>query len=179
MKEPKRLVEDTDIEDDGDEIDDGDETELPNAPVVSDTKALPPGYVYRDYLRLNGYSTAYRHKNSNGANLPARTYKQGCLIPKDGAPPLMIEHADNPNRTFQDPTDGKLKYHVETVTRIVRVSDEASNDGVIFTESGEVPYKTPIDPFAHIGRLPLRPEQVIVSGLRARADAKAAAAKKK
>ena len=45
MKEPKRPVEDTDIEDDGDVIDDGDETELPNAPVVSDTKALPPGYV--------------------------------------------------------------------------------------------------------------------------------------
>ena len=166
-------------DEDGDEIADVEE-ETPTANSISvDTKALPSGYAYKKFLRLNGCNTAYRHRSESGANLPSRNYKHGCLIPKDIAPPLMIEHANNPNKTCIDPDDGKLKYHVEEVIRIVKISNDGIDEGVIHTESGEVPYRAPVNPYAFIGRQPLRPEQVIVNGLRAKAEAKAAAATQK
>jgi hypothetical protein len=168
-----RIAENDD--DDIDEIGDSEDT-LPAAPVISEQDRLPPGYEYKDFLRLNGPNTLYRFKSeSRGINSPSKRYLHGCLIPKDIAPPLMIEHADNPNKTCIDPSDGKLKFYVETVRRIVKIDSDKSDKTVIHVEGGEVPFTPPLNPHEFIGRQPLRPEQVVVRGLRAKAEAKEAA----
>lgn len=96
----------------------------------------------------------------------------------------MRDLADNPKRTCINPENGKRMYYIETIRRIIKTHVEHKNTAVINTEGGEVPYIVPDDPLTHLSSQPLRPEQVILRGLQANADAKmaeraAAKAKKK
>ena len=156
-----------DIEEDEEEI----ETSLPSATIINEQK-LPDGYTYKDFLRLNGPNTFFRNKG-NGSNI-SRNYPHGSMVPIDLAPTSMRDLADNPKRTCINSENGKLMYYVETIRRIIKTHVEHRNTSVINTEGGEVPYIIPDNPLTHLSSQPLRPEQVILRGLQANADAKMA-----
>ena len=177
MSSDKQLAS-KDIEDDLDDLEDEEDEEeeeaaapLPVAPLVNEQK-LPDGYTYKDFLRLNGPSTFFRNKG-NGSNI-SRNYPHGSTVPVELAPTSMKELADNPKRTCINPENGKMMYYVETIRRIIKTTAEHKNTAVINTEGGEVPYIVPDDPLTHLSSQPLRPEQVILRGLQANADAKMA-----
>jgi hypothetical protein len=169
-----------DSEDDVDDIDDDDESDVvspPVAPVVSESQKLPPGYEYREFFRINGMAVRFRHRGTaGGTNTPSIKYNHGELIPKESAPSTMVEAANNPAKTCLDPEDGKLKYYVELVRRIVKVDESINKTGVIHVEGGEVPFTPPPGPNTRASYQPMRPEQVIVRGLQAKVEAKKAAA---
>jgi hypothetical protein len=163
-----------DVEDDIEDLEEEEENSepvVPVAPIVNEHK-LPEGYTYKDFLRLNGPNTFFRNKG-NGSNI-SRNYPHGSMVPVDLAPTAMRELADNPKRTCINPENGKMMYYVETIRRIIKTQVERKNTSVINTEGGEVPYIVPDDPLTHLSSQPLRPEQVILRGLQANADAKMA-----
>jgi len=177
MKDDKRRPTAVPVVDDADDIEDTDDEEtVPVAPVVSEQSNLPPGYAFKEFFKINGPAVRFRHRSSSGVNTPSRKYSHGDLVAKEIAPSAMIEAADNPAKTFIDTVDGKLKFYVETVKRIVRVNEETNKTGVIHVEEGEIPFNPPAGPnIHHVNYQPLRPEQVIVRGLQAKVDAKRAA----
>lgn len=174
LKKPVAVIS-SDVEDDIEDLEEEEENSesvVPIAPIVSEHK-LPEGYTYKDFLRLNGPNTFFRNKGT-GSNI-SRNYPHGALVPTELAPTSMKELADNPKRTCINSDNGKLMYYVETIRRIIKIHAEYKNTNVINTEGGEVPYIVPDDPLTHLSSQPLRPEQIILRGLQANADAKMAA----